>query len=493
MPATRLLASRIVFGLVLLITGLAAVMFWRAAQLKTAQQAAPGPSPFSPPDGAVDRLSEGIRFKTISTPDPKGRNEEEFRKYHDFLRTAYARLHQSATRETIGKDGLLFTWPGTDASRAPILLTAHMDVVPIEAGTENLWTNPPFSGRVDGGFVWGRGALDDKTGVHGLLEAAEMLLAANFLPARTVYIAFGADEEVGGKLAAVKIAEALRSRGIHPELVLDEGGSVTDGIIPSTTRPIAMVGIAEKGYLSVELLARSSGGHSSMPPAHTAAGLVARAVSRLEENPFPPRIGGVAALNLRFLAAEMPFLPRFAIANQWLLGSLVRRQLAATPRTDSMMRTTTAVTMLEGSPKDNILPTRARAVVNFRILPGDTVESVLKRVREVIADPLVEVSPLPGLADDPSAISSTSSVAWRSLNTTIRQVYPEAAVVPYLTGGATDVRHYNDLSTNVYRFLPVLMQPADLTRMHGLNERISTNTFNRAIQFYRQLLLNLAQ
>jgi carboxypeptidase PM20D1 len=235
------------------------------------------------------RLAQALRFATISHEDPAQVDRAPFRELHRFLEESFPQVHHSLKREVIEEYSLLYTWQGTDASLAPALFAGHIDVVPVESGTETEWQYPPFEGCVEEGYIWGRGALDDKVAVLGLLEAAEALLARGFQPHRTIYLAFGHDEEVGGTYGAKRIAALLQQRGVRLEFALDEGLAVTEGIIPKVSKPVAMVGIAEKGYLCLELSAESRGGHSSMPPSETAIGILSAAITRLERHPMPPR------------------------------------------------------------------------------------------------------------------------------------------------------------------------------------------------------------
>ncbi|HUO50956.1 MAG TPA: M20/M25/M40 family metallo-hydrolase, partial [Gemmatimonadaceae bacterium] len=363
----------------------------------------------------------------------------------------------------------------------------HMDVVPVDPVALAQWHHDPFSGDIAGGFVWGRGTLDDKISVLAELEAVETLLGEGFAPRRTVYLAFGHDEEVGGT-GADSIVQVLKGRNIHPAFVLDEGGAIADGMFPGVTRPLALVGVAEKGYVSIELTVEAAGGHSSMPPRETAVGVLAAAITQLERNPFPAHLDGPASRLFGAVAPLMPFGARMAFANQWLFAPLLRRQLEATPSTDAMLRTTTAPTMIEGSPKDNVLPKRARAVVNFRILPGDSVQGVLARVNAVIGDPRVAARILTGGVGNPSPVSGTDTEGWRAIAQAAVDVAPQAVVVPYLVMGATDSRHYAVITPNAYRFLPVQIGKDDIARIHGVDERVSIENYGRSVRFMRRLL-----
>jgi carboxypeptidase PM20D1 len=399
-------------------------------------------------------------------------------------------VHRTLRRELVSDLSLLFTWTGRDASAPPILLLSHLDVVPVES--EAAWSHPPFAGDIVDGFVWGRGTLDDKLGVLGLLEAIESLLRDGFQPRRTVYLAFGHDEEILGRRGAPAIAALLGERGVKPELVLDEGLPVVIGQVPGVRAPVATVGIAEKGYVSVELTVEGEGGHSSMPPVATPVGVLANALARLEAHRPRPALAGATRELLVAVAPHMDLGRQIAMANLWLFGPLVEWQLTGSPITDALVRTTTAPTMLEGSPKENVLPSRVRAVVNFRIRPGDSVAGVLDHVQRTVADTRVKVVPLPGaVVGEPSPESSIDSPAFQTLARTIREVFPDALVAPSLVLGATDARHYATIAPGaVYRFLPVRLRPEDRRRVHGIDERVAVDGYEDAVRFYARLIRN---
>jgi carboxypeptidase PM20D1 len=441
---------------------------------------------------AAERLAGAIRIPTISAEDAATFDADAFRRLHAYLQTAFPRVHSQLRREIVGTHSLLYMWQGTDSSLDPILLIGHMDVVPIEPGTEEKWQQDPFDGRIADGFIWGRGAIDNKSAVVGLLEATEMLLAEGFRPARTVYLAYGHDEEVGGTAGAREIAALLRSRGIQLEMVLDEGGVIGDRILAGITEPVALVGIAEKGFVTIELSARVAGGHSSLPPAQTAVGIVSAAVAKLEENPLPARLDGPTRELFNRIGPLLPLAQRAVFANLWLTRPLVIGRLEQSPVTNAMVRTTTAPTIFQAGTKDNVLPSHARAVVNFRILPGDTVATVVAHVRREIDDSRVEVRTVGRFSAEPSTVSRTDSQSFRTLERTIRSVLPEAIVAPYLVVVVTDARYYSGLSQNIFRFLPLRLTARDLERVHGIDERIGIREYEAGIRTYRQLVINAA-
>ena len=443
--------------------------------------------------GLAQRLAGGLRIPTVSSSDRSRVDASAFRRFHRYLRDSYPALHEVLERERVSDASLLYTWRGRRDDLRPVLLLAHQDVVPVEAGTEGDWTQLPFGGRVADGYVWGRGAMDDKGSLFCILEAAEALVAAGFRPERTVMLAFGDDEEVGGDSGAAAIADLLQARGIEVEYVLDEGGAIAVDVLSNVEVAVALIGIAEKGSATVELRVETDGGHSSTPPRHTAVGLVSRGVAALESEPMRGEIDGATQLMFAYVGPELSFPYRVVLANLWLFRGLLEWALAREPATDAMLRTTTAATVIEGGVKENVLPIRARATVNFRILPGDTIAGVVEHVRAVVADERVRVElnrrPPPR---NPSPISPVESESFTALQRTIGEVFPDAVVAPYLVLGGTDARHYGALTDDLYRFSPFVYTRDDRRRIHGTDERIAVDKLSDAVRFYMRLIRSTA-
>ncbi len=440
---------------------------------------------------AAERLSEALRLQTIAWGDPERLDREVFLAFHAFLERSYPRVHASLERELVSEYSLLYTWPGGDPSLKPVLLTDHFDVVPVAEETLDQWEQPPFSGAIADGFIWGRGAIDDKSGALALLEAAEQLLAEGFSPQRTIYVAIGHDEEVGGPDGAGATAALLRERGVALEFTLDEGGAVATGAVPGVDEPVALIGIAEKGYAIIEVTAHGEGGHSSMPPRTTAIGRLARAIQRIEEHPMPARISGPADLLLDAVGPHMRFSLRMLVGNRWLFGPLVRSRLARSRTGNAMIRTTTAVTMTEGGVKENVLPDTATATVNFRLLPGDTGEDVLAHIRKAVDDDEVDVELVS--SRNASKVADPESASFELLRASLAEVMPDVLVAPFLSVGGTDTKHYVDLAENSYRFNPLRVGPADMERAHGVNERIGVDNYSELIAFNQAVIRRAAE
>ncbi|NOJ96065.1 M20 family peptidase [Corallococcus coralloides] len=473
----------VLLALVLLLVG---VLVVRTLRFGSRQVSAESAEPFAvDAAAAAGRLAEALRHRTIAASDGMRAEDAAFQALHAGFVARFPRVHAELAHEAVGAHAHLYTWKGSEPGLRPVLLMGHLDVVPAEA--EATWSHPPFDGVVAEGYVYGRGTLDDKGSVLAILEAVEGLLAEGYRPRRTVMLAFGADEEVGGHDGAARVAALLRERGVALESVLDEGGPIGVGLVPGVAAPVALVGVAEKGSARVELVVRSTGGHASMPPPQTAANTLARALVRLEEHPFKPELRGGTRALFEYVGPEMSFGMRLLFANTWLFAPVIERRMAGAPSTNASIRTTFAATMLEASPKPNVLPSQARAVLNVRLLPGDSLEDVRAHVRDVVDDARVELT---AEGDEASPVSRLDTEGWRQLQRSIRQVFPDVLVAPFLTVAATDARYFHPLSDSVYRFVPVRMNREDLTRMHGRDERLSVEEHAAAIRFYAQYLRN---
>jgi carboxypeptidase PM20D1 len=436
-------------------------------------------------EASVQRFAEALTFPTVSFDDRNRFDAEAFRDFHDFLERAYPRISERATRTVVADYSLVYHVEGSDAALEPVLFMSHFDVVPVEEITLGEWTHGPFGGVVQDGIVWGRGSVDDKIGVIALMESLEALLADGFRPRRSLYFAFGHDEEVGGLEGAASVAEYFEGQGIRFDFVLDEGGAVTQGMLEGIQRPVAIIGISEKGYVNLVLTVQGAGGHSSQPPEQTALGILARAIVRVEDNPFPARLDFLLP-TFEAIGAYMPFTTRLALSNLWLLSPLVKRNLLGDKDSAPGIRTTTAATMASGSPKSNILPTRATAVINFRILPGETVETVRKRVVALIDDTRVQVSTEYGT--DPSPVSPVESRGYRIVASTVRAMDETALVAPYMVRGGTDAKYFYGLSPNVYRFLPVDVNAETVEYIHGIDEHLAVEDYLQAIRYYYNVI-----
>ncbi|MEV6280450.1 M20/M25/M40 family metallo-hydrolase [Nocardia sp. NPDC051832] len=463
------------------------------------------------PTGHISPVSGGIEGNGPTTPGDTGTEsgpdvtigsngsgedvadtastDTEFGKLAEHLKRSFPRVHAELELETFGRSRL-YRWAGAEPEKVAAILLAHQDVVPVD-DTER-WTHPPFAGVVDDEFIWGRGAIDDKSRVLAILEGVEAALAAGVRPTHTIYLAFGHDEEVFGDRGAVLMAQHLRDRNVRADLLLDEGGVITQGVADGVDVPVATIMVGEKGYATVRLSVQEVGGHSSMPGRQTAVGRLARAVARLQDNPMPTRLIPVIADMLDRLRHTMtePRRSLLKLAGNSVVAPLITRIMAAGPTTEALVRTTTAPTVIHGGVKANVLPQRAEALVNFRILPGDSVASVLDHCRKVVRDKGVHIEII-GTASEPSPdphVGPTFDLIARLA----RAVVPGIAVTTGLVPGATDSRHYDDLATTRCNFAPIVLTQTDIESIHGTDERLSRLNYARLIEFNRLLVTELA-
>jgi carboxypeptidase PM20D1 len=484
--------NRIVIGVVAAILLVAAI-----AVIRTMLLAPPGPTAQAGPAIAVDaravaqHLGQAVRFKTVSYGG--GRHEADkdaaLAAFRDWMVRTYPHFNKAAKREVMG-ESVVYAWPGRSPSLKPILLMAHMDVVPIVPGTEHSWAHAPFSGDVAGGYVWGRGAIDDKGSLVMILEAAERLAKEGFTPERTIMFAFGQDEEVGGRQGNAVIAKTFAARGLHFYFVLDEGGAIVDEPFAGVEKPIAFVAVEEKGYLSLELVAHGEGGHSSRPTRDMAIPRLADAVLKVVNHPFASGLDSVQREKLSVIAPYTPFPQRLLLANLWLTAPIVDRLIALTPEGEARLTTTIAPTIIEGGVKDNVLPPEARATINFRLHPRDTIASVIEHVRQAIDDPKVDVVALNESQEEASPVADIHGDAYRYLVTQIQDSFSGIPVAPDMATGATDSRWYAGISDAVFRLDPFHFGPGDLGRVHGTNERLAIRDLAPAVGFYMRLIGN---
>ena len=478
-------------ALSLLVTAFLVAIIRALATPRAAPQAAPlADAALEEAAGVEDALATAVKRATISYYDESREDEAAFAAFKKDLAGLFPKAHAAMKREEIGNRALLYTWAGSNEKLAPAVMCAHFDVVP--ADDSALWKHGPFSGDIADLCVWGRGSQDIKLMLISSLHAAERLLGEGFRPLRTVYFAFGGDEEIGGFRGARRIGETLASRNVKASFLLDEGGPVADGMLSFADRPLALVGIAEKGYIDVAVEAAGAGGHASMPPRRTATGNLARAVVAIESSPSRARLGFTVRSFLDKLSPYSPFAIRLLFRNLWLFGPVVKAVFGAGHTTNAMIRTTYAPTMLKGSAKENVLADQAVANVNVRILPGQSSSEVLARLARLakpsgatvrVAHPEALVEPLPE--------SPVDHEGYRAIEAALKSSFPDAACVPFLFSAGTDTKHYRAVAQAMYRLTPLKQTSAQLDGVHGRDERVEVSNLRRCEIFYKRLLGSL--
>ncbi|TXI94873.1 MAG: M20 family peptidase [Burkholderiaceae bacterium] len=489
-----LIVTRGFFVAVAVAIALALLVYGQATRAPSHQLIPNAPErPLFDQSRVLKNLGDAIQLKTISSVDNPDLSADQFIKLHQLLKDRFPHLHRISQVEVIGKFSLLFHIAGSDPKANPIMLLAHQDVVPLATGTEHEWTYPPFSGAEKDGYVWGRGAWDNKGNLMSQLEAMEILLQGGFRPERGIYFALGEDEETLGLRGAGQIATTLKQRGVRLHSVLDEGLLITHGMLPGLARPGALIGVAEKGYLSVEVTVKADAGHSSMPPSpgQSAIAKLGKVITYLDQHPRPSQIDGVARQLFETLAPEMHGLNHYALSNLWLFGPIVREQLEQSRASRALLQTSTAFTMSNAGNKENILPAQAQMTINYRLLPGDKIEVVLSDLEKAIKTQLsaeeFSIRTLPH-AVNASKISPVASSQYRVLQQSIHDIFPDVVVAPGLMLGATDSLKFEELSDHIFKFSPVHANNEDLNRFHGSNERIAVNNYLDMIRFYHHYL-----
>ncbi len=438
-------------------------------------------------DVRLERFRRALKIPTVTHSDYSANDRSRFFAFQDFLLTEFAGFLESCEVHRFDCYGLAIRWPAhPGGSHKPLLYIAHYDVVPVDGQD---WSRDPFAGESADGFVYGRGSLDTKNSLMAILEGASLACENGFTPRRDIWFAFGGDEESASTEGAATMARWFEQQGIRFAWVFDEGGIIARDMIPGVKGNAALVGVAEKGFANYLLESRSAGGHSSTPSLSTALGRVGRSIDRIESSPRNDRIPETM-VNFLIQSAAFQKIPlRIVMSNLWLFAPLVRAILRKRDSSRAMLHSTFAPTMAGASSKENILPSRAWAVVNVRIAPGETIASVLQRLRTNIRDSRVDISVLNmDEANDPVLPGNPRRQEGflRSVELALGDSTELLAAFPYLMTGSTDSKYYASLAEEVYRFVPMLLDAEELARVHSADERISSKNYRRMISFYRR-------
>ena len=484
------MVKKVVLIVLALVFATGALLIYNALNFESRQMTVDPIEKRAIPESVTRNYSRALQIKTVSPENPFDFDSTQFQAFNRFLAETYPLTDSLLEKKLFNQFSHLYRWQGSDDQLNPVLFMGHIDVVPVIDENIADWSADPFGGEIKDDIIWGRGAIDDKISVMGLVEAVEMLLAEGFTPKRTIYLSFGHDEEIGGVNGAQVISKYLEEEGVKLDFVMDEGGAITSGIVDGMDKPVAVVGIAEKGFVTLELAIKIEGGHSSMPGKETAIDVLSEAVVKLKRNPFPARLSEPVKQTLLFLGPEMAFTRKLAISNLAFFEGAIIDGFTESTSGNASVRTTTSPTIFNSGVKDNVIPQYASAKINFRILPGETTETVAERVRQVINDDRIEINSPANFNTQPSDVSDVTSGGFQLIHKTIKEIFPHVVFAPNLVVGGTDSRYYRNLTKNIFRFNPIIINQGNLKSFHGLNERMPIAELEDAVRFYIRLIEN---
>lgn len=437
-------------------------------------------------DGYVNKLAGGLQIPTISNDDTLQIDFSQFAKFRNYVQEQYPNVFKNVEYNVINNNAMLLKWRGSNPKLNPILFNSHYDVVP--AGDTSLWQHKPFGAEIQNGRIYGRGSIDMKGMLFALMSSADILIKQGFKPQRDIYFAFGYDEETK-QTASKKIAQYLKSKNITFDAIYDEGGMINKMNINEKDYGFAMIGITEKGYLTLRINVFADGGHSSMPGQKTAMGAAATIINRLEKNQMPASISNHTKESLMSIGGVSGFSKKLAMANMDILKPVIIKTLSQDPTINALIRTTTAVTQIQGSQAENVIPNIVPITVNFRLLPGDKINDVIEHVKKQCKDFDTKIEIIEGR--EATIVSSTKNRGFVKISESLKSVYPTANILPYTCVATTDSRNYiGDLGDNVYRLLPAVMTSSEIKLYHSPDENITLDNYANMISYFKLLMQN---
>ncbi len=434
-------------------------------------------------DDYAVKLSKMIQVPTISL---RGNTDlSQFYKLHEVMKENFPNVF--AKMECTELEGnLVLRLPGKDPKRNGLLLMGHQDVVTADEPT---WEKDPFSGEISGGNIHGRGAMDCKSTIFSEFQALEELIKEGFEPPCDVYLATAVDEEISGG-GAPMIIEHLKSKGVHLDVAMDEGGAILKNQLPTMDGWCAAIGILEKGYIDVKIKAKGKGGHSSTPPKNTPLARLSKFVADIEnDQPFKAEISTPVYAMLDQAAPFLGFPLRMVLGNMWLFKGLLTKVLPViSPMCNAFVKTTFACTMAGGSQTPNVVPTEAYVVCNLRPSPHQNAEASLAVLQKYADKYDLELEVIH--ARSASNCVDFNGEEFGYLKKCLNECYPDAGVIPYLMTGGTDCRHYEAIADNCLRFCPIKMSNEQLAAMHAANESIGVDEVAHCVKFYKHYIKN---
>ncbi len=470
---------------VLLILIFVLILLIRAWRLKPTLISEPlEPSQAKGDERSVERFQEILRSKTIWDAGNPNADHTSFDEFVPKLKQLYPDVFSHLELTMVHDYGIMLRWNGSNPQLAPVILMAHHDVV--EANPEG-WTHDPFAAEIDDGKIWARGAVDTKCILAALFEATDSLLAQGYIPPRDVYLCSSNCEEDRGE-TALRMAELLKGQGIVPALVLDEGGAIIDNAPLGISREFAVIGISEKGVLDALITTNSPGGHAATPSPEDATSTLVSGLDALQKNPPAAKLPVPVETMLKELASYGSFALRLVFGNLWLFKPLVIKIMKGNHETAAMLRTTYAITQLEGSQAANVIPRQAKATVNVRVDPSESVDIAMNRLKTHFDD-----STNFRIANDvnPSPSAPFDDEPFDYLRKIIHSVYPDAGIAPYIQTSCSDARHFHQICPHTYRFAGFLFTGDQRASIHGQDENLGVDSYLRGVGFYTEFIRHL--
>lgn len=425
-----------------------------------------------------------VQIPTVSSANDEHTDWKQFDKLHDYLKNTYPLVFSKMDVIPVGKASLLFHWKSKNPKKLPVLLMAHQDVVP--AAHPEQWTHKPFAGDIADGCVWGRGSIDCKSLLQCEFDTLEELIEEHFEPDFDIYLASGHNEEVNcvpAKKGAVLTAEYLKKQGVKLGCIFDEGSYVVPG--KNGQDDVAHISLAEKAPNEFVLYKDGPGGHASRPGKSTILGDVARAMVSVEAHPLPYRLTPLVEANLKAISPYEPEGVKEIYADPKAHFKELCQMAQKDRFLDAKLHTTFALTMAEGSPQENVLPSHAECRMSVRILQGDTTESVEKYLEGLMPD---DVKVGVACAQDPHPAGSPKSREFALASEVVKEVYgPHTVIVPDLMLGGTDSSYYSDVCSNIFKFSAV-RQSGNWGESHQVDEHIPVDVLAGPVQFFKTFL-----
>lgn len=474
------------FIVLAMIVLLVVVLMVNAAKLKPTPVEDPLPlSNACGDDASVARFQEMLRCATVWAAENPDADHAAFDAFVPKMREVYPRVFDKLELTMVETYGIMLKWKGLNSELAPVVLMAHHDVV--DANPEG-WTHDPFGAEIADGKIWARGSVDTKCILAGLFEATDVLLSEGYTPPRDIYLCSSNCEEDSGDTGPALVAY-FKEQGITPFFVLDEGGAVIDNPPLGVQCPFAVIGVTEKGLFNASVTTNSQGGHASTPSLGDATAKLVSSLDEVQKNPPAAKLSEPIEVMLKELAAHGSFGLRIVFGNLWLFRPLVLKIMKSNHETAAMVRTTYALTRLAGSPAANIIPKQARATVNVRVDPLETVDQAFGRLKGHFdhettfeVHNAIEPSPVSSFVNDP---------AFNYLRKVTHSLYPDAGIAPYVQSSCSDARHFSRICPNTYRFAGFLFRGDQRSRIHGQDENIDVEAFKRGVGFYSELIRHL--